>query len=254
MCRKYSLGIGNKKRKKVAMALNKQKGNMYNWVTHTWNPLGGECPHKCIYCSTRALCKRHEVLRAKYSGPPRIVEKELKYSHGKNKTIFVCNMVDLFAETVSTKYIDRILNVCRQHPENTYLLQSKNSGRFYDLAYPGFYPERVIFATTIETNREDSAISQAPRQYDRARGIAKIKAAHGDPTKITITVEPIMVFDLAAFVALLQSTSANWISIGANSCAGVHLNEPSPTQVGDLLYRLNFCEVRIKSNLRRLLP
>ena len=53
------------------MSLNKSKGNMYPWLTHTWNPLAGECPHKCTYCSTHNLKKRYEAIRNKYSGEPR---------------------------------------------------------------------------------------------------------------------------------------------------------------------------------------
>ena len=30
--------------------LNKQKGNMYSFVTHTWNPIKGKCSHDCSYC------------------------------------------------------------------------------------------------------------------------------------------------------------------------------------------------------------
>src|SRR3990167_1900105 len=30
--------------------LNKQKGNMYGFVTHTWNPIKGKCSHNCSYC------------------------------------------------------------------------------------------------------------------------------------------------------------------------------------------------------------
>jgi len=32
--------------------LNKQKSNMYNWVTKTRNFIGGRCPHNCEYCLT----------------------------------------------------------------------------------------------------------------------------------------------------------------------------------------------------------
>ena len=38
--------------------MNKQKGNMYGFVTHTWNPVSGACQHKCTYCiveNTRIL-------------------------------------------------------------------------------------------------------------------------------------------------------------------------------------------------------
>lgn len=30
--------------------MNKQTGNMYEWVSHTWNPIKGKCPHDCNYC------------------------------------------------------------------------------------------------------------------------------------------------------------------------------------------------------------
>lgn len=32
------------------MVLNEQKGNMYNFITHTWNPIKGKCWHDCSYC------------------------------------------------------------------------------------------------------------------------------------------------------------------------------------------------------------
>ena len=64
--------------------MNKQKGNMYGFVTHTWNPIRGECPHDCKYCYMKKWGKQK---------PLRLVEKELKtdlgsgnfidYKHGK---------------------------------------------------------------------------------------------------------------------------------------------------------------------------
>ncbi len=32
------------------MGLNKSNGNMYEWITHTWNTIKGECYHDCSYC------------------------------------------------------------------------------------------------------------------------------------------------------------------------------------------------------------
>jgi DNA repair photolyase len=32
------------------MGLNKSKGNMYEWITHTWNTVKGACYHDCSYC------------------------------------------------------------------------------------------------------------------------------------------------------------------------------------------------------------
>ena len=32
------------------MSFRESKGNMYPWVTHTWNVIKGKCPHDCSYC------------------------------------------------------------------------------------------------------------------------------------------------------------------------------------------------------------
>ena len=37
------------------MSLNKSNGNMYDFVTDTWNVVKGKCPHNCSYC----YMKRH---------------------------------------------------------------------------------------------------------------------------------------------------------------------------------------------------
>ena len=29
------------------MNLKESKGNMYEFITHTWNPMGGRCPASC---------------------------------------------------------------------------------------------------------------------------------------------------------------------------------------------------------------
>ena len=64
----------------------KQNGNMYNWITKTWNPLGGACPHMCEYCYAQNF--RFPVLKKKYSGPPRLYENELKKNLGCDNFIF----------------------------------------------------------------------------------------------------------------------------------------------------------------------
>ncbi len=58
------------------MGLNKSTGNMYDWIKNTFNPLGGACPHKCEYCFAQNF--RFPASKAKYSGPPRLYEKEGK--------------------------------------------------------------------------------------------------------------------------------------------------------------------------------
>ena len=56
------------------MALNKSTGNMYAFVSHTYNPLKGECEHSCTYC----------FMRRKLLLPPlRLELKELKVNLGE---------------------------------------------------------------------------------------------------------------------------------------------------------------------------
>ncbi len=50
------------------MALNKSTGNMYAFVSHTYNPMKGECEHSCPYC----FMKRNRPLP-----PLRLEPKEL---------------------------------------------------------------------------------------------------------------------------------------------------------------------------------
>ena len=53
------------------MALRKSKGNMYSFITHTWNPVKGICYHDCSYC----YMKGFKNLELK---PIRLVANEFK--------------------------------------------------------------------------------------------------------------------------------------------------------------------------------
>ena len=61
------------------MPLNKSTGNMYEFITHTWNTIKGECPHGCSYCYMKRWGKQP---------PVHFDEKELKTDLGKNNFIF----------------------------------------------------------------------------------------------------------------------------------------------------------------------
>ena len=102
---------------------------MYPDITHTWNPVSGACEHGCIYCTTEGNTK--PVIQEKYSGEPALVEHELKTNLGKGNFIFVENMSDLFAKSVIAGHIIRVLNHCNKYPDNKYLFQTKNPGRFF---------------------------------------------------------------------------------------------------------------------------
>ncbi len=68
----------------------KNKGNMYDFVTHRWNPIKGKCPHECAYC----YMKRFPL------GPLHLDEKELRTDLGSGNFIFVGSGTDMWAEEV----------------------------------------------------------------------------------------------------------------------------------------------------------
>ena len=121
------------------MGLNKQKGNMYDFVTHTWNVFKGKCEFDCSYCYMKRFPQKEL----------RFDESELKTDLGSGNTIFVGSSCDMFAPSVSQKEILMVLEHCCQYRENEYLFQSKNPARFLDPNISQWFPDNTIFGTTI---------------------------------------------------------------------------------------------------------
>ena len=216
------------------MSLNKSTGNMYSWCSHTWNPIRGKCPHECSYC----YMNRFPV------GELRLDEKCLQDYLGEGNTIFVGSSTDMWADIVPIEWIQDVVCHCKKFPENTYFFQSKNPKRFIEVY--SYIPPKVIFGTTLETNRDTSKISKAPDCKDRVAYIALMY-----PTMASL--EPLLDFDLDEFIEQLKYIEPKFISIGADS-KGHNLNEPSAEKIVDLIAGLQpFFEVKIKPNLSRLM-
>ncbi len=217
------------------MPLRKQKGNMYSFVTHTWNPIKGKCPHACTYC----YCKRWGE-----QPPLHLDEKELQTDLGQGNFIFVGSSCDMGAESVPGEWLIRVMQHCEQFPENTYLFQSKNPwGLKADFFLKG------VYGTTIETNRRYPCMGKAPRVRDRMKAMRYLRN-RGQRTMITI--EPILEFDLRELVLLIANSGPEWVNIGADS-QRCNLPEPSGDKVRELIDALEeFTTVKIKKNLNRI--
>ncbi len=225
------------------MTLNKSKGNMYDFIDTKWNPLGGECCHKCEYCSTNRF-RRYKAVNEKYTGIPKIINKELKYL-GKNKIIFVVSQNDLFAKSIPDSFILKILNHCCKY-DNIYYFQTKNPARYLD--FIPFFPKKSIFCTTIETDfiRHGSIIPTPHERLSAMINLPKNYIRH-------ITIEPIQDFS-DYFYDFILSCNPNQINIGANTSIDVQLHEPSKNKILKLIHELEkFTIVKQKSNLKRLL-
>lgn len=219
------------------MTLNKQKGDMYTFVSHTWNVIKGKCPHDCSYC----YMKRWGELK-----PTRFDEKELKTNLGEGNFIFVGSSNDMFADKVPSKWIEKVLEHCKKYPKNTYLFQSKNPERFAE--FHKEFPDSSIFGTTIETNRENNLVKAPPRSFRLAGMLHKFLLSK----RRMVTIEPIMEFDLDVLVDWIKKIKPEFVNIGADS-GGHNLNEPSWDKIEKLIKELEkFTQVNLKSNLNRL--
>lgn len=217
--------------------LKKQRGNMYEFVTHTWGPIRGRCKHDCSYCYMK-----------KWPLPPlHIDERDLRTHLGEGNFIFVCHTIDLFADDVPAYWIDKVLERLRTYPDNKYLLQSKNPKRFLD--FIGRYPHDILFGTTIETNRTIYVESKAPPYIERAEALAEL---HKKGYETMVTIEPIFDFDLEELVNLVVMANPAWVNIGADS-KGHNLPEPSKEKVKQLINALQGkTNIKLKRNLERI--
>jgi DNA repair photolyase len=215
--------------------LNKSNGNMYSWVTHTWNTIKGECPHGCTYCYMHRWGKQK---------PVRFDKKELNTDLGNGNFIFVGSSCDMWADSIPLEWIESTLEHCRKF-DNMYLFQSKNPQRFYNFQLP----KRSRVCTTIETNRwYPKIMKNSPDPKDRALAMYDIVFC-----KTFVTIEPIMDFDFNEMVELIELCEPEQVNIGADSGKN-NLLEPSKEKILDLISALErFTIIDKKTNLQRLL-
>lgn len=219
------------------MSLNKSKGNMYNWTTHTWNPIRGKCPHRCVYC----FMKDRDV------GPLRLDEKVLEDSLGSGRTIFVGSSTDMWAAAVPSDWILQVLEKCRA-ANNKYIFQSKNPRRF--IQFTQEFPAQSILGTTLESNREYGQSINAPLPGRRA-SVFVDRRLQG--FRKMVSIEPIVAFELEIFLGWLKAIKPAFVSIGADS-KGHNLIEPTSQELKELISELSpITEIKLKENLNRLL-
>ena len=213
---------------------------MYPWVTHTWNPIRGKCPHGCVYC----------FMKGRDVGALRLDEKALVDPLGSGRTIFVGSSTDMWAEKVPDDWIHRVLDVIDAHTEwaqNTFIFQSKNPARFSEFVTK--IRTRSILGTTLETNR-GYEIEHGPPVWARA---ASFMDGRVDHFKKMVSIEPIMAFDFDIFLKWIRDLKPTFVSIGADS-KGHNLPEPTASELDNFVVALReVTEVKLKKNLARLM-
>lgn len=228
--------------------LRPTKGNMYGFITHTWNPIKGECPHGCSYC----YMKRWGAQK-----PLHLDEKEMRTDLGSGNYIFVGSSCDVWAEDVPMSYVDMVLNRCCKANENRYLMQTKNP-----LWMLNYLAERLdrnarqfdnfVFCTTLETNRDTKAISpNAPDTDERAMAMGMLCEIG---LRTMVTIEPIIDFDTIPFIDMIMRCHPCQVNIGADSGHN-NLLEPSALKIKSLIAGLEASGIKVvqKKNLKRIL-
>ena len=222
--------------------IREAKGNMYKFITHTWNPIQGKCLHDCAYCYMK---------RSPQYSKPIFIESEMT-APLNGRDIFIGSSTDLFAENIPSEWINRTLNHCLEEYEkgncSMFLLQSKNPKRFLEfINHP--IMKRCVLCSTIETNRFYPEIMRnAPRIEERVEAMEEV-ANLGFATMVT--AEPLMQFDLEPMLEYINRCQAKKVNIGRNSCRSIVLPEPTKEEVKQLIYELkDITKVEVKNNAK----
>jgi DNA repair photolyase len=226
------------------MGLTKSRGNMYEFTDFTWNPIKGHCKFECPYCYVKSIDRFK-----KWDVPCYLNEKELTVNLGKDRTIFVGSMADMWGEWVKDEWIQRVLGRCTQF-SNVYIFQSKNPERFFKFL-PWLKTLRCYLGTTLETDQYPREFqTNAPSLNERVEAIGRLRAMN---QKVFVTIEPIMQFNLKAFLEDIEFIEPDFVTIGADS-KGHFLAEPTWWEVERLIENLMIIkvEIRQKKNLERL--
>ncbi len=215
------------------MGLNISKGNMYEFITHTWNTVKGACYHDCSYCYMKRWGKLN---------PVRIDRKEFKTDLGTGNFIFVGSSNDMFSKEIPEEWIFETLEHCDKY-DNHYLFQTKDPEGVRRIL-----PHNSSVCVTLETNRHyPNIMGKSPNPIDRIKQIKLIRHP------LYITIEPLMDFDLVEFVEMLKQCDPIQVNIGADTGKN-NLPEPSKEKVLQLVKELQkFTTIHNKKNLKRLL-
>lgn len=210
----------------------------------TWNVFVG-CRFRCFYCNARKAAEtrfRH-IPRYRDGFTPKLVEEELNRKFKPGEFVFVSYMGDI--AWAPQPWVETIMKRVRQFPETNFLIQSKDTKRFWDWGIT--LPPNVYLGTTIETNR-DYHLTLAPPPEDRFRFLAGYPHNHK-----FLSIEPICDFDLEVLSHWVELLQPDIVEVGADNYHN-YLEEPGWWKVEELLKALpHLCpKVVEKDGLGRL--
>lgn len=215
------------------------------------------CNHNCVYCkpSFQRQMKRQKnrCLKCYNYEPHAHLERLLKAppkTEGDEFIFFPSSGDVAFA---SKQEFQAGMDYARKYHDRNFLTQSKSPIMFLT----HIIPKNVILGTTIETNRVNfntpsnfhsyEQISRAPYPYFRYDAMMWIRLRHPLHSKILITVEPILDFDLSILEKWIGEIKPQVVYIGYDN-HDCRLPEPELAKTELLIESLGrFTEVRVKT-------
>jgi DNA repair photolyase len=219
---------------------------MFPFITATWNPLAGECLHKCRYCWVNQLKTKFPAVKRKYSGEPRLVKKEItnakggKYAYwNMDDFVFVCDCTDLFGHWVPDELIMQVLEAIK-YRTNRFLLLTKNPQRYLQLIEKGVeIPQNCVLGCTVESDR--TYLLSGQPEIKRLEAMAELSAM-GYP--VMLSIEPIMAFNPVTFPLWIARVAPKFVAVGYDNYKH-DLLEPTQAEAFELANTLEKAGIRV---------
>ena len=230
------------------------KSRMFEFVGECWNPIGGVCQYRCVYCwsqGSKGLIRKYGL--KKYLKPFHVVEKEMNRTFKPDITVFVSDMVDLFADNVPTYIIEQVLNRIRDFPKTRFLLLTKNPRGYIPFLVYNAIPHNCILGSTVETDRTlfntssnyrtYSQISRAPLPLSRLSWMLQIAKANTHH-KLFVSMEPILDFNLNNTIYYLERIRPWAVAVGYDNYKW-NLPEPPIIKTLRLIKELESMNIKV---------
>ena len=194
------------------------------WTDKTWNPVTGctKLSAGCAHCYAETMAHRLKSMGVgKYSNGfvPTMHEDALgePLKWRQPHIIFVCSMADLFHESVSLDFIDKVMNTIQQTKHHRYQILTKRAARMAEYFSQSVIPENVWLGVTVEAIAEKSRIDS-------------LRALHSSIR--FLSCEP-LIEDLGK----LDLSGIDWVIVGGES--GVQARPMKPEWVRSILNQTN---------------
>ncbi len=131
------------------------------WTEKTWNPVTGctKISQGCKHCYAETLSRRLQAMGMpgyEHGFSPNVQPSRLEQplSRKKPTLYFTCSMSDLFQDSVTFAYIDRVFGVMRQTPQHTYQVLTKRARRMWSYFRDRVPPPNAWLGVSVENQRD----------------------------------------------------------------------------------------------------